>query len=78
MDRRDFKYTKVMAKFRSGVRFGLGFVCERSCGEECEKCAGDPFNRSCRLFDFAPHYGVFLEKKAKPPLPKVRMISVPF
>ncbi|KAI5893473.1 uncharacterized protein SCHCODRAFT_02747457 [Schizophyllum commune H4-8] len=70
VDRRDFKYTKVMAKLRSGVRFGLGFVCERSCGEECEKCAGDPFNRSCRLFDFAPHYGVFLEKKAKPPLPK--------
>ncbi|KAL1747713.1 golgi-body localization protein domain-containing protein [Schizophyllum fasciatum] len=70
VDRRDFKYTKIMAKLRSGVRFGLGFICERSCGEECEKCAGDPFNRSCRLFNFAPHYDVHLEKKAKPPLPK--------
>lgn len=70
VDRRDFKYTKIWAKFRSGVRFGLGFVCERSCGEECTKCTGEPFNRSCRLFDFAPHYSVHLQKKAKPPSAK--------
>ncbi|KAJ3774447.1 golgi-body localization protein domain-containing protein [Lentinula raphanica] len=56
-------YKKVCAKFVSGIKFGLGFVLERSCGSSCHTCVGSPFHRQCRYFDFKPHYLVRLEKK---------------
>ncbi|KIY49303.1 hypothetical protein FISHEDRAFT_9609, partial [Fistulina hepatica ATCC 64428] len=61
---------KICAKFRSGVRFGVGFLLERTCGPECPTCTGSAFHRSCRSFDFKPHYRVVLEKKAEPPVEK--------
>ncbi|TFK55958.1 hypothetical protein OE88DRAFT_1731595 [Heliocybe sulcata] len=61
------KFRKICAKFGSGVRFGLGFVLERSCGPECVSCEGSPFKRDCRLFTFKPHYEVKLERKQKVP-----------
>jgi hypothetical protein len=64
-------YQKICAKLRSGVRFGIGFVLERSCGEDCLKCSGTAFQRHCRHFDFRPHYEVTLEKKRRTPLMKV-------
>lgn len=63
-------FQKICAKLRSGVRFGIGFVLERSCGEECVKCSGTAFQRQCRHFDFRPHYKVKLEKKPRIPLVK--------
>ncbi|EIW82107.1 hypothetical protein CONPUDRAFT_81652 [Coniophora puteana RWD-64-598 SS2] len=59
--------TKPCAKFGGGVRFGVGIVLERSCGEECRTCSGGAFDRKCRLFDFRPHYDVTLEKKTEKP-----------
>ena len=61
----------VCAKFRSGVCFGVGFALERACGPECVRCSGKPFHRSCRLFDFKPHYDVKLEWKDQTPEFKV-------
>ncbi|EGO01866.1 hypothetical protein SERLA73DRAFT_71025 [Serpula lacrymans var. lacrymans S7.3] len=61
---------KTCAKFTSGVRFGVGFVLERSCGPECSECRGTAFDRQCRHFSFRPHYDVKLEKKARPPITK--------
>ena len=61
----------VCAKFRSGVCFGVGFVLERACGPECDRCSGKPFDRQCRLFDFKPHYDVKLEWKDSVPEIKV-------
>ncbi|KAF8195786.1 golgi-body localization protein domain-containing protein [Mycena galopus ATCC 62051] len=63
-------FQKICAKFRSGVRFGLGFVMERSCGPECLACSGSPFHRKCRLFDFLPHYDIKLQKKPRVPARK--------
>ncbi|KAI0939194.1 hypothetical protein AcV5_000680 [Taiwanofungus camphoratus] len=65
--RKPRKYQKVCAKFSSGVRFGVGFVLERSCGPECHTCTGKAFERRCRFFDFCPHYNVKLEEKTKSP-----------
>ncbi|KAL0572042.1 Protein SABRE [Marasmius crinis-equi] len=56
-------FTKICAKFVSGVRFGLGFVFERACGPSCTGCRGTPFDRKCRYFHFKPHHQVKLEKK---------------
>ncbi|PFH52812.1 hypothetical protein AMATHDRAFT_139321 [Amanita thiersii Skay4041] len=64
------KFRKICAKFQSGVRFGIGCVLERSCGIECPNCKGPALQRKCRLFDFAPHYAVKLEKKAA--IPKIK------
>ncbi|KZT12507.1 uncharacterized protein LAESUDRAFT_638973 [Laetiporus sulphureus 93-53] len=61
---RDFK---VCAKLSSGVRFGVGCVLEHSCGPECPKCSGKPFDRDCRFFDFRPHYSVKPENKQRRP-----------
>ncbi|KAF9055459.1 hypothetical protein BDZ89DRAFT_1056032 [Hymenopellis radicata] len=61
-------FKKVCAKVTSGVRFGVGFAFERTCGAECRSCAGTPFQRRCRFFDFRPHYGVRLERKDSQPL----------
>ncbi|KZT20386.1 hypothetical protein NEOLEDRAFT_1122781 [Neolentinus lepideus HHB14362 ss-1] len=61
------KPRKVCARFGSGVRFGVGFRLERSCGRECPRCDGTPFKRECRLFTFKPHFEVELEKKPKVP-----------
>ncbi|KAF8639713.1 hypothetical protein AX17_000975 [Amanita inopinata Kibby_2008] len=58
---------KICAKFQSGVRFGVGFVLERSCGDNCSHCTGPAFQRRCRFFDFLPHYMVKLEKKTAIP-----------
>lgn len=62
---------KVCAKFGSGSRFGVGFVLERSCGNECKRCQGDPFHRECRFFNFRPHHDIKLECKARKPAEKV-------
>ncbi|PCH41098.1 hypothetical protein WOLCODRAFT_89020 [Wolfiporia cocos MD-104 SS10] len=59
--------SRVCAKLSSGVCFGVGFVLERSCGPECLKCSGKPFDRLCRLFAFRPHYEVKLETKDNVP-----------
>jgi hypothetical protein len=66
---------KVCAKLNSGVRFGVGLTLERSCGPECASCDGTPFHRSCRFYDFRPHYQVRLEKKATKPLAQVHLLS---
>ncbi|KAJ3853573.1 golgi-body localization protein domain-containing protein [Lentinula lateritia] len=58
---------KICAKFLSGVKFGLGFALERSCGINCHSCTGSPFHRQCRFFNFKPHYLVRLEKKPGTP-----------
>ncbi|KAJ6515787.1 golgi-body localization protein domain-containing protein [Mycena sanguinolenta] len=63
-------FQKICAKFRSGVRFGLGFVMERSCGPECLACSGTPFQRKCRFFDFLPHYDIKLQKQPRVPTRK--------
>ncbi|KAJ3799089.1 golgi-body localization protein domain-containing protein [Lentinula aff. detonsa] len=60
-------YKKICAKFLSGIKFGLGFSLERSCGSGCHSCSGSPFHRQCRFFDFKPHYMVMLEKKPGTP-----------
>ncbi|KIY67939.1 hypothetical protein CYLTODRAFT_375145 [Cylindrobasidium torrendii FP15055 ss-10] len=60
-------FKKVCTRVSSGVRFGLGFALERSCGEECDKCSGSPYHRTCRYFDFRPHYEVRLEDKSESP-----------
>ncbi|CAG7848535.1 UPF0648 protein C3H5.09c [Serendipita indica DSM 11827] len=53
---------KVVAKLTSGVRIGMGFALERTCRSDCATCPkdADAFHRSCRLFDFKPHYEVAL------------------
>ncbi|KAG9055730.1 hypothetical protein FS842_001402 [Serendipita sp. 407] len=53
---------KVIAKLTSGVRIGMGFALERSCRSSCLTChpEADPFHRTCRIFDFKPHYQVAL------------------
>lgn len=66
-------FKKVCAKFGSGIRFGVGFQFERTCGPECLSCIGDPFDRLCRFFDFRPHYDVVLEKKVSPPVLRVSL-----
>ncbi|KAJ7638917.1 golgi-body localization protein domain-containing protein [Roridomyces roridus] len=64
-------FRKICAKFGSGVCFGIGFVLERSCGDECTAgCSGTPYQRKCRLYDFVPHHQVKLEKKSRIPLRK--------
>ncbi|KAG5725006.1 UPF0648 protein C3H5.09c [Termitomyces sp. T112] len=60
-------FRKIIAKVRSGVRFGVGFVLERACGGECYTCSGSAFHRKCRYFEFLPHYKVRLEKKVVVP-----------
>lgn len=65
------KAQTVVAKLRSGVCFGVGFVLERACGPECHECGGKAFDRSCRLFTFKPHYDVKLEWKDTVPEIKV-------
>uniref|UniRef100_A0A8H7Y1A7 Uncharacterized protein n=1 Tax=Psilocybe cubensis TaxID=181762 RepID=A0A8H7Y1A7_PSICU len=67
-------FEKVCARLTSGVRFGIGFVLERSCGPDCpyENCAGSPFHRKCRYFSFRPHFDVKLEMKPSPPSYKAR------
>lgn len=65
---------KVCAKFSSGVRFGVGFSLERSCGTECHECSGTSFHRRCRLFDFRNHYEIMSEMKHKQPVVKVSVI----
>ncbi|KAF8897633.1 golgi-body localization protein domain-containing protein [Infundibulicybe gibba] len=63
-------FRKICAQLRSGVRFGIGFVGERSCGTECNKCIGNAFERKCRYFSFRPHYDVKFEKKSRIPMIK--------
>ena len=63
---------KICAKLSSGVRFGVGFKLERSCGSECQDCGDLPaFKRKCRLWTFRPHYDVVLEAKQSYPERKV-------
>lgn len=65
---------KICAKFGSGSRFGVGIMLERSCVSGCPHCEGDAFHRSCRFFDFKPHYEVKLERKINKPLQNVRAL----
>jgi len=66
---------KTIAKLSSGVRFGVRFDLERSCGSECKDCGDLPaFKRECRHFTFRPHYDVALETKQSNPERKVRQI----
>lgn len=63
----DYEFTKVCAKFINGVRWGIGVVLERACGEDCSKstCHGKtPFHRQCRIFDFIPHWEVHTKTEA--------------
>lgn len=63
---------KTCAKLSSGVRFGVRFDLERSCGSECQNCGDLPaFKRKCRFFTFRPHYDVVLETKQSHPERKV-------
>ncbi|KDQ20607.1 hypothetical protein BOTBODRAFT_124283 [Botryobasidium botryosum FD-172 SS1] len=56
------KPVKLCAKLTNGVRMGLGFQFERTCGAECTRCTGaDAFHKQCRYFTFKPHYGVQLQ-----------------
>lgn len=64
---------KVSARLSSGVRFGLGFLFERSCGPECSFCIGSAFHRKCRYFSFRPHFEVKMEIKDSRPELKVGM-----
>lgn len=64
------RFQKVCAQLSSGVRYGIGFVPERSCGPECTKCRGTPFHRNCRHFNFRPHFEVKLERKIGTPIEK--------
>lgn len=68
-------FRKVCAKFQSRVRLGVGIVLERSCGITCPHCSGPAFGRKCRIFDFAPHYHVKLEKKKSIPYINVCPLS---
>lgn len=67
-------FRKIIAKVRSGVRFGVGFVLERACGDECNTCSGSAFHRKCRYFEFLPHHQVRLEKKVTVPSIKVHLL----
>ncbi|XP_006460255.1 hypothetical protein AGABI2DRAFT_117215 [Agaricus bisporus var. bisporus H97] len=60
-------HRKICAELHSGVRWGIGFVFERTCDAQCGKCSGHVFQRQCRLFDFVPHYAVRLESKSSLP-----------
>ncbi|KXN86435.1 UPF0648 protein C3H5.09c [Leucoagaricus sp. SymC.cos] len=60
-------YRKICAELHSGVRYGIGFVFERTCDPTCPKCSGNVFQRQCRIFDFIPHYDVRLETKLNKP-----------
>lgn len=64
-------FRKICARLSSGVRYGIGFTLERSCGPECTFCTGTAFDRKCRYFSFRPHYEVKLELKNEPPSLKV-------
>ncbi|WFD45219.1 hypothetical protein MPSI1_003897 [Malassezia psittaci] len=58
---------KVAWHLRSGVRWGMGLVPERTCTEStCErhpKCEGAPFDRQCRFFGRIPHWKVITKSK---------------
>lgn len=57
------EHEKLCAKFSNGIRWGIGFVLERTCNPTvCNSCHGDTFNRSCRFFTFSPHHKVVLRK----------------
>ena len=71
--RRDYK--KICAKFTSGIRWGIGFILERTCDASCSTCNG---MFACRLFDFKPHYDVFVEPKSRIPEEKVRFKNFRF
>ncbi|KAF9451680.1 hypothetical protein P691DRAFT_757138 [Macrolepiota fuliginosa MF-IS2] len=61
-------YRKICAELHSGVRYGISFVFERTCDDECPKCSGNIFQRQCRNFDFVPHHDVRLETKPDRPI----------
>ncbi|KAI5124944.1 hypothetical protein M0805_007371 [Coniferiporia weirii] len=60
-------FRRTCAKFSSGIRWGIGFVLERTCGTSCLKCGG---SFACRLFNFRPHYEIMLEPKTMIPQEK--------
>ena len=62
------EFVKVCADFDSGIKWGIGFVLERTCGEGCTTCANA---RRCRHFTFRPHYEVEMCPKPSSPLENV-------
>ncbi|EJD01130.1 uncharacterized protein FOMMEDRAFT_125792 [Fomitiporia mediterranea MF3/22] len=54
-------FRKICANFSSGIKWGIGIVLERSCGNLCPDCHG---MGTCRLFSFRPHHEVTLEPKS--------------
>ena len=56
-------FIKICAKFKNGVRWGMGAVLERTCERDCANpaCANQStFHRKCRFFDdFTPHWQVY-------------------
>lgn len=66
-------FKKVWARLNSGIRFGVGFLPERSCGPECTTCSGTPFQRHCRLFEFKKHYEV--KMTTKPFIPEAKSVD---
>jgi hypothetical protein len=72
-----FNFKKICVKLGSGVRFGVGFIPERACGQECNSCTGTPFFRNHRIFHFVPHYEVQLDAtKVSSPLANVSTRSI--
>lgn len=59
----DLKMVKTVAKLVDGVKWGMGIRLERTCHDDTScrhtpRCKGSVFDRSCRFFDFKPHYEV--------------------
>ncbi|TFK75811.1 hypothetical protein BDN72DRAFT_809463 [Pluteus cervinus] len=63
-------YQKICGKLQAGVRFGIGVVLERACGDECLKCTGQAFYRNCRHFTSRPHFDIRPERKSSVPAPR--------
>lgn len=58
---RKTEFLKIVGKLTNGVRWGMGIVLERACGDDDKKtcgCVGTTFHRKCRIFTFKPHYQV--------------------
>ncbi|EGG04706.1 uncharacterized protein MELLADRAFT_78278 [Melampsora larici-populina 98AG31] len=58
---RKTEFLKIVGKLTNGVRWGMGIVLERACGDHDNKtcgCVGTTFHRKCRIFTFKPHYQV--------------------
>jgi hypothetical protein len=48
---------KTIAEFKNGIRMGIGFVFERTCGPDCGVCNSQ---KTCRLFLFRSHHDIYI------------------